>query len=103
MTGDTKRNVENEGAATEQVALNKWCHPIGPGSGPSAGVAEPLRKTPCGSFVLLVFSLPFLLGSSFLPSALGRWVDERQLLQAAVHDVIRLGIVAGELLVHEHH
>ena len=27
MTGDTKKNVENKGAATEQVALNKWCHP----------------------------------------------------------------------------
>ena len=28
MTRDTKKNVENKGAATEQVALNKWCHPI---------------------------------------------------------------------------
>jgi hypothetical protein len=28
MTGDTKNNVENKGAATEQVALNKWRHPI---------------------------------------------------------------------------
>ena len=27
MTGDTKKNVENKGAATEQVPLNKWCHP----------------------------------------------------------------------------
>ena len=25
--GTTKKNVENKGAATEQVALNKWCHP----------------------------------------------------------------------------
>ena len=23
-----RKNVENKGAATEQVALNKWCHPI---------------------------------------------------------------------------
>jgi len=31
MTDDTKKSVENKGAATEQVALNKWCHPIGAG------------------------------------------------------------------------
>ena len=27
MTGDAKKNVENKGAAAEQVALNTWCLP----------------------------------------------------------------------------
>ena len=41
MTGDTKKNVENKGAATEQVALNKWCHPM-------THVAEGGRRRPVG-------------------------------------------------------
>ena len=37
MTGDTKNTVENKGAATEQVALNKWCHPKMVGSAGGEG------------------------------------------------------------------